>query len=822
MIGIVVVSHSRALAEAAKGLAGEMVGASSGLKIEIAAGLDATTFGTDAAAVAEAIGKADSPDGVLLLVDLGSAILSAELALEFVEADVAERVTISSAPLVEGLVAAAVIAATGASLAQVAAEAQRGLLAKQDHLGDAGTSATAVSAASGDTDASQTGGANADVSAEIEVVNAHGLHARPAAQLVSLVASFDAATKLTHLGSGRGPVDAASLSMVATLNARQGDRLRVDASGPDAQGVVDAVVDFAEQGFGDEDTSTPVAQTSEGSAVRAGGSGLDLAVGVAFVPVLHVDLTGYRQGTSDEELSRSKAAEAKAREDLAALASQSASAEAGIFAAQRAMVADPAVVEPVREQVARGVSAPAAWSDVLAGLVQRFESLDDPYQRERAQDIRALERRILRALTGTDEHAGETPSTDGPQVLVVPELDAATAATLDARTIVGVVTTSGGATGHGAIVARSRGIPIATGVAAAADVHTGQRVAFDSRSGEFVVDPDEATQARYADLAESRRSQQNKALSVAFEPAVTTDGKRIAVVANVSSIADAEAAAAMGAEGAGLVRTEVLFGTWRAAPTIDEQVEAFIGLSRAIGGKPITIRTWDVGGDKPLPFLPQPHEANPFLGVRGLRLSRAEPAALHDQLAAACIASREAEVKVMFPMVTTAAEVDWALSELERATASASGRSDSLQVGIMIEVPAAALQAKWLAARLDFVSIGTNDLTQYTLAAERGNAGVADLADPLDPSIVGLIRRVCEEVPSRVEVAVCGDLASRTDATALLVGCGVSELSTVAPAIPAVKARVREFAHSYAQVLAREAESSESADIVRKMLVDTP
>jgi phosphoenolpyruvate-protein phosphotransferase/dihydroxyacetone kinase phosphotransfer subunit len=809
VIGIVVVSHSRALAEAAVRLADEMVKEAARPRIEVAAGLDATTFGTDAAAVSEALERADSPDGVLLLVDLGSAILSAEMALEFVDPQLAARVTISSAPLVEGLVAAVVGAATGASLSAVAAEAQRGLLAKQDHLGDA---VTTSEASTGDTSATE------DAVAEIDVINAHGLHARPAAQLVGLAASYDARVTLAHLGSGRGPVDASSLSLVATLNARRGDRLRVSASGPDAAAAVSAIVEFAARGFDDLAEQQVAATTVTGrDEARPGGSGLDLAIGPAVVAQVEVETSRYQAGDVDYEQANSTAAQKQAVDSLAATAKSAGGAEAGILAAQAALITDPDVQGQVRDLLTNGSSAPAAWSHVLSRLAERFESLDDDYQRERAQDVRSVERRILRALTGAEPDVA-APQSDTPQILVTPELDAATAATLDTSDVAGVVTTQGGATGHGVIVARSRGIPILTGVAEAGAVVSGELVAFDSRAPEFIVDPDAETRARYEALVASREAQRQAALAAAFEPAVTKDGTTIAVLANVASAAEAAVAAAMGAEGAGLVRTEVLFGASRSAPTVDEQLEAFLAIGAALGGQPITVRTWDVGGDKPLPYLPQPHEANPFLGERGLRLSRRDPSTLHDQLVAVCRAARETAVKVMFPMVTTVAEVEWALDELDRAATAAGGRPDGLQVGIMIEVPAAALRVSWLADRLDFVSIGTNDLTQYTLAAERGNGAVAALADSVDPAVLHLIAKVAAEVPDRVDVAVCGDLASQLAAIELLVGCGVDELSVVAPAVPGVKERVRGLSRTDAAKVALRAVTLGSADDVRALL----
>ena len=753
MIGIVVVSHSRALADAAVGLAAEMVAEDKRPVIAVAAGLDATTFGTDAMAVSEAIGAADSADGVLVLLDLGSAVLSAEMALEFVDPEVAARVRLTSAPLVEGLVAAAVTASTGASLDAVAAEAARGLAGKQDHLGDAqAVEATPV--------------AEADRTVEVLVGNEHGLHARPAARLVGLVNGFDAAVTLTDLDTGRGPVDAGSLSMVATLNAQQGHRLRVGASGPEAAAALAAIEQLAKQNFGDEPAGSAIVPVP--AAASAGGSGLDVAIGPAVLAGDAVNLDGYVAG--DNEPGRLEDALRTAADDLQVLRDGSVE-HGGIFEAHLALLTDRKVLDAVRTAISGGESAPVAWKQVYDELASTFEALDDAYQRERAQDVRAVRDRVLRALTGTSTE--EAPA-DG--ILVVPELDAATAATLDATRIAGIAVRAAGTTGHGVIVARSRGIPLITGIGDVA-VPAGATVAFDARTGSFEIAPDE--QAVRATIAE-RVSERRRALEEADQPAVTRDGKTIDVLVNVGVLQDA--VDVRGADGSGLVRTEVLFGDRRTAPTVDEQAETFRAIARALGGNPITIRTWDVGGDKPLPFLPQAAEANPFLGERGLRVFRHRPDLLRDQLEAVRRTAAETPVHVMVPMVTTADEVDWALEEL--------GPRDGLEVGIMVEVPAAALRVATLARDLDFVSIGTNDLTQYTTAADRTNAAVAPLADGLDPAVLQLIDHVART--AGVRVAVCGDLASDPRSAVLLAALGVTELSAVGPQVPLVKARLRQ------------------------------
>jgi phosphocarrier protein FPr len=773
MIGIVVVSHSRALADAAVGLAAEMVAEDKRPVVAVAAGLDATTFGTDAVAVSEAITTADSPDGVLVLLDLGSAILSAELALEFLDPEIAGRVRLTSAPLVEGLVAAVVTASTGASLETVAAEAARGLAGKQDHLGDASSVAAAVAAS--------------DRHVEVVVGNEHGLHARPAARLVGLVNSFDATVTLTDLDTGKGPVDAGSLSMVATLNAQQGHRVRVGASGPQAAEVLAAVEELAAQDFGD-------ARAEIGEAAPlAGGSGLDIAIGPAVIADASVDLSGYVAGNNEAE--RLDEAVRVAADDLRQLRANSPE-HGGIFDAHLALLDDHAVLDDVRAAISDGTSAPEAWTRAYDELASAFEGLDDAYQRERAQDVRSMRDRVLRALAGSSQPL--TSAASG--ILVTRELDAATAAVLDATRFAGVAVRAAGTTGHGVIVARSRGIPLLTGIGDV-DVPAGALVAFDARTGTFEVAPDE--QQVRATIAE-RIHERERATAEAESPATTRDGRTIDVLVNVGVVQDA--VDARGADGSGLVRTEVLFGDRRTAPTVDEQVAAYRAIAEALGNKPITIRTWDVGGDKPLPFLPQDKEPNPFLGERGLRVFRRRPELLRDQLEAVRRIAAETPVHLMFPMVTTADEVAWALDLL--------GPRDGLEVGIMVEVPAAALRVATLAKDLDFVSIGTNDLTQYTTAADRTNAAVAPLADGLDPAVLQLIDHVTRN--AGVRVAVCGDLASDPQAAVLLAALGVTELSAVGPQVPLVKARLRQA--DLSQVDTAAALAARDADQVRGLL----
>ena len=818
MIGIVVVSHSRALGEAVAGLAREMAGGAESPRLAVAAGLDETTFGTDAAAVAAAIEEVASDDGVLVLVDIGSSVLSAELGCEFLDPEVAERVRISAAPLVEGIVPAVVAAAGGAGLAEVAAEAEEGLAAKEAHL---------------DTPLpplrSPRGYSTGDV-VDIVVNDPHGLHARPAAALAALVRSYDAQVAVANPDAGTGPVPGTSLSKLATLGAAHGARLRVSAEGPQATEVLAAVQALAAQDFAPQrpEPGPSISPNTGGgpSAIPSLGSGLDVAMGPAYVVRDEVDLVQYQPGSIGEEQGRSRAAldavatALRRRRDALAGADAGAAGEgAGILEAHLALLDDDAIREDVDRRISGGEPAPAVWRDVLHRVAEDFEVLEDAYQRARAQDVRAIERQMLRALVQGAESVLATGDSALPTdaVLVVDELDPATAAGLDPA-VAGIVTVRGGDTGHGVIVARSRGIPVFTdGGEPAGAIQDGDTVGFDVPARRLIVRPTPDEEAQLQQLREHRRDAATEARHRAAEPAVTADGVRVRVAANITGVQDAAGAAAAGADGSGLVRTELLFGEKLTVPAVSEQAAAFTQLGRGLRGQPITVRTWDVGGDKPLPFLPGPREANPMLGVRGLRLMRKLPEIFDEQLRAICVAAQRTQVRVMFPMVTTRDEVDWALDHLQSARAEVG--AGPIPVGIMVEVPAAALRIAELARGLDFVSIGTNDLTQYTLAADRGNTGVAAITDGLDPAVLQLVRHVADHVPDGVEVAVCGDLASRPEAVPLLLGLGAQELSVVGPVVPQVKQAVRHTSMANARMLADRALAASSATAVRELLV---
>jgi multiphosphoryl transfer protein len=805
-VGIVVVSHSRALARAALALASEMLHGRS-VRIEIAAGLDETTFGTDAVRVKEAIEAVDGPAGVVVLMDLGSAVLSAELALDLLDdPTVRDRVILSSAPIVEGLVVAAVAASAGASRAEVASEARNALLGKAAHL-----SSPAESEA-GDDSPTTTGD---EVVGTFAVVNHHGLHARPAARLVSEVAGLDASVTLTNQTTGAGPVPAASLSRVATLGALRGHRVEVRASGPQAQEAVEHLIALASRSFDEtaDDVTTPV-------EVMAGAGPVAASPGIAIGPVRHLVAPPVEVDEADvddpaAEWRRVVEAVAEVRRDIEHLRAltvrEVGEGEAGIFDAHLTLLADSEMLADVKGRIGDGAGASTAWTSCLADIEQEWSALDDPYLRERAADVRAVADQVRRVLAG----AGAAVGPIGEGILVARDLTPAQAAGLDTSAVHGIVLAAGSATSHAAILARSRDVPLV--VSAGRDVlalPVGTPIVVDGGAGEIHVDPSHTVVDDYRARAAELAARRTRDLARASEPAATRDGTHVVVAANLGSVADARTAFAAGADEAGLVRTEFLFLGRNAPPDADEQEQEYAAIADALGGRRATLRTLDVGGDKPLPYLQTPREENPFLGLRGLRLALDRPGLLRDQLVAVCRAARRAPTSVMFPMVSTAAELRAARSVLVEA-AGPEGLPDGLRVGIMVEVPAAALKIESFLPHLDFVSVGTNDLTQYALAAERGNAAVASLSDSLDPAVLQLVDHVCQAARGRVDVAVCGEVAADEVAVPLLVGLGVRELSVGPHAVPRVKARVRELDREQCEVVAKQALRLESASEVR-------
>ena len=833
MVGIVIVSHSAAIAAGVVELAREMGGPD--VALEAAGGMDEPghPLGTDAVLVMAAIERAESGGGVLVLMDLGSAVMSAEAALELLPEGRVSAALLCEAPLVEGAVAAAVAARGGMALDQVAVEARGGLRAKAAHLG---VEVEVVDGAAG-----LVQGERPVVEARITITSAHGLHARPAARFVRTASGFDAEVEVTNVATGRGPASARSLNALATLAVRQGQDLLVRAAGPAASEALAALEALAASGFGERHgPAEPAGPPREGLPVGplegdpppAGSAlqGLPASPGLAVERARRYDRSELEPptdsaGEPDAEWQALELALVRARSDieqrLGTALRRSGEHDAAIFDAHLLMLEDGAILEPARRSVEGGVNAARAWSAAVAEAAAALREAGDCYVQARADDVEDVGRTVLGHLLGT---AGVGPVVESPCVLVAADLVPSETASLDPELVRAVVTAGGGLSSHSAILARSFGIPAVVGLGACAlTIADGTLVAVDGEAGLVHVDPDAALLTDFERRTRDRREAERDAQERAHEPALTADGRRIEVVANAGSSDDVARALAAGAEGIGLLRTEFLFTERGDAPGEEEIEAALRAVASALAGRTLIVRTLDAGADKPLRYLPQPEEDNPFLGVRGIRLTLAEPELFSTQLRAIVRVAADHPLKVMFPMVATLGELRRARALLDEARAVVAREGvaapDRLEVGVMVEVPSLALCADRFAAEVDFFSLGTNDLAQYTMAAERGNPRVADLPDGLQPAVLDLIRRVVEAAEARGRwVGVCGELAGDPLAVPVLVGLGVRELSASAPALPLVKRAVRSLSFPDARALATSVLGLDSAAAVRDLL----
>ncbi|HET7665347.1 MAG TPA: dihydroxyacetone kinase phosphoryl donor subunit DhaM, partial [Mycobacterium sp.] len=659
-VGLVVVSHSRALARAAVALAQEMLHGKQ-IRIAIAAGLDDTTFGTDAAQIVDAITAADQGSGVVVLMDLGSAVLSAELALELLDDDGRERVVLCPAPLVEGLVVAAVAAANGADSSEVAAEAAGALAGKVGHLGSADTSVADL-----DRDA-------AELSGSFVVTNPHGLHARPAARLVQEVRRRDAHARIRNRRTASEWVDAGSLSKIATLGVRSGDEVEVRVSGSQAAESLDHILALAARSFDESPGESVHAREPMGRHTPIGA-----AAGLGIGPAHSARLSAITVPDTppDEpavEWRRVGKAIASVRRTISQLRARTArdvgEAEAAIFDAHQLLLDDAALLDSARSRIDDGLSAVAAWSAAVQDLAAKFAALPDPYLQARADDVRAVGDEVLRAMVGGAENSAGRAG-----VVIAADLTPAEAAELDPSRVAAVLLAFGSPQGHNVILLRAKGIPVIVGAGPTVlSIPDGTVVAVDGSRGEFIVDPAADVRDEFQERVTTFTRRQRQARARATEPAVTRDGVAIPVGANVGSVDDARAAVAHGADFAGLIRTEFLFLGRQEAPDVEEQFAVYRKIAEALDGRRITLRTLDVGGDKPLEFFPSPAELNPYLGVRGIRLSLAHPELLADQLLAMVRVAQQTPVSVMFPMIAAVDELLSARALLEAAIDRAGG-----------------------------------------------------------------------------------------------------------------------------------------------------
>ena len=535
-----------------------------------------------------------------------------------------------------------------------------------------------------------------------------------------------------------------------------------------------------------------------------------------------------REPASDPgaEQARLAAALEETRRDVLAardsVASRTGEAyESTIFDAHLLFLADEALVDPARRHIAEGRNAADAWDSAVADMVEVWQHLEDSYQRDRVRDLESIRSQVLGHLLAVSRS-----EVSGAGIVVAPDLTPADTAGFDPAVVGGIATAFGGPTSHAAILARALGIPAVLGLGTAVlAVPEATPLLLDGDQGTVLVGPRAAEMASAELAVERRRAAGERARKLAAEPAVTADGTRVEVAANAGSAEDVRRAVAAGADGIGLLRTEFVFLSAGHMPTEQEQQAVYRDIARILDGLPLIVRTLDVGADKPLPYLPRDAEPNPALGQRGIRLGLARTGLLVAQVRAVLRVAADHPVKLMFPMVATDQEVRSALDLVADARRSllaegaAGPAAAGMEVGIMVEVPSAALTAGALAPAVDFFSVGTNDLAQYTLAADRDVTAVAGLADAMHPAVLTLIGRAAAAAEDAGRwIGVCGELAADPLAVPLLLGLGVRELSVNAAAVAAVKQAVRGTDLTEAAELASRAIGLPSAEAVRELM----
>ena len=631
----------------------------------------------------------------------------------------------------------------------------------------------------------------------------HGLHARPAARIADAAKRFSSEVSISlhdKTASARSP------TAIMALNAKAGDRVQLTATGDDADEALDAIAKLI-SGREDVQRVTPAPTTARVLADNeiAGISALPgVAVGMAIHWRRQVRDAPEQGRGADKERAALDEARAMVRARLEALSTQMSGAAADVARAHIGLLEDEELNAAALAEIERGSSAARAWQVAARAAAERLRTADSPLLRERVADLDDIAAQLTAALLG-DAAAGSQELPEGT-ILLADELLPSELMSLPRDRIAGLATAGGGATSHMAIIAASFGIPtlvaMGPGLSGIAD---GTRVLLDATAGVLVIGPDSRAEAKALEQATQARLESGDC--------VTRDGERIRLLANLGNLADVGPALAAGAEGCGLLRTEFLFLDRADAPSQEEQRIAYQAIAEALDGRPLTIRTLDIGGDKPVPYIRFPHEQNPALGARGIRTDLFDPKLLDTQLRAIAEVKGDA-VKVMIPMVSS-------IAELRTVRQRLSALHGNVTLGVMVETPAAALIAESLAGEADFLSIGSNDLAQYALAMDRTNPLLASSVDALHPAVLRLIGMTAEAAKKAGKpVSLCGGLASEPLAALVLIGLGIRELSAVPAALPAVRHALCQVSASACRVLAERALTLESAAEVRALAAE--
>ena len=658
----------------------------------------------------------------------------------------------------------------------------------------------------------------AQASARVRITHRGGLHARPAALIRKTAQGFSSHAQL-HFGDKSAACD--SLIGLMGLGIGEGDEVHVTCRGKDSQAALQALVAALSAPVKAEHHAPVVVAPRRVNAEAGVLQGVCAAPGLVCGPLYR--LSGIElpadpgNHCADEQLQRLDVALEHVRGEIRSTLEHARQGknveEEDIFGAHLALLEDPSLLDAATRAIEQGSAATHAWRDAIQAQCAVLQALGKPLFAERSNDLRDLQQRVLRALLGEAWHF-ELPA---GAIVSAHELTPSDLLQLSAQQAAGICMAEGGATSHVAILARGKGLPCVVALGSdVLDVPQGQRVVLDAGNGRLELAPSDARHAQVHQLRDAQKLRRQQQQVQAQQPARTTDGVTIEVAANVASSAEAQIAFENGADGVGLLRTEFLFVDRRTAPDEQEQRHAYQAVLDAMGDKSVIIRTIDVGGDKQLDYLPLPVEANPVLGMRGIRMAQVRPDLLDQQLRALLHLRPLERCRILLPMVSEVDELLHIRQRLDELCAQL-GLTQRPELGVMIEVPAAALMAEQLAEHADFLSIGTNDLSQYTLAMDRDHAGLAARVDALHPALLRLIAQTCAGAAKHGRwVGVCGALASDPLATPVLIGLGVSELSVSPPQIGEIKDRVRHLDAAQCRQLSQGLLDLSSAKAVRQ------
>ncbi len=668
-------------------------------------------------------------------------------------------------------------------------------------------------ASKSDNNTSKVGGTKVE-SDTFQLPNSVGMHARPASQLAKIVKDYDGSVEV-HLGDR--VANAKSVTSLMKLDSKFGDLISVVVIGESSDKLLKKVVSNIKAGLGDEISPLESAKIENSSTAtdndisnmklfKGVGASAGVAVGKVFkaeekeiiVSETGVDLTTE----TDRYCSAIKTAKSELKRLFNSL-SKSDPKKAEIFTAHLEIIEDPDLDKITRTLLSKGKSAEYSWKSGYEQQAKELSSLKSEILAERANDLIDVGKRVLGILLGK-----ELLQISYPQdcIIIAEDLTPSVVANFDPSIVKGFCTTLGGATSHVAILARAQGIPAIVGMRSQLLLLENDiLVAIDGTSGELNCDIDKNYIKRVAEVQEITNKRKADELKHCNKPATTTDGVNVEIVGNVGKPEAAKTITPNGGEGVGLLRSEFIFLDRSTAPSEDEQYEAYTTVLKSVNpSQKVVIRTLDVGGDKPLAYLPLPEEENPFLGQRGIRVSLNKPDILRTQLRALLRASVHGNLHIMFPMIGDIIEFREAkvIFEEERKSLGI----DPIPVGIMIEVPSAVILADIFADEVDFFSIGTNDLTQYTMAMDRGHPDLAKKSDGLHPAVLKMIKMSVDSAHKKGKwVGVCGGLGGDPQAVPILIGLGVDELSVSIPSIPSVKAQIRTLSMDDCKKLAENA-----------------